>query len=346
MTTGPFSRREFVRGSAAAMATGVTGAVLIGCSGESSDTGRTPIDFLAILDPEGLTFAPELMAIAGGYFADQGLDVTLQRTRGSAPAILSVVAGGAPLTRIEQIEGVVHLSNRGIGIRNVGTVIKESAIRFISSGSAPIREPRDFVGKLIGIPSEGGSTDKTLDLVLSTAGIEPESIERQVVGTAAGIFDLIERGQIHCYAVSIDVANILARQRDNVVIFSPGDFITSGDQFYMVSADGLQEHRDTIRRYLEATYAAIEFMIDDDGFDRTLEILRSQYSFATLENTEIAKASLAEYVRIWTAEGRANLMRTDGDSWQRGYDELVQAGLAEAGHDPSAWYTNELVPTR
>jgi NitT/TauT family transport system substrate-binding protein len=341
----PVSRRDFVRGSAAALATGATGAVLIGCS-EPVDTGRTPVDFLAILDPEGLTFAPELMAIAGGYFADQGLDVTLQRTRGSANAIQQVIAGNAPLTRIEQIEGVLHLANSGVPIKNVGTVIKEAAIRFVSSESAPIREPQDFLGKLIGIPSAGGSSDKTLDLVLSSAGIDPESVERQVVGTAAGNFDLIERGQIFGYAVSLDVANILARQRDNVVIFNPGDFIASGAQFYMASDEGLVEHRETIRRYLEATYAAIEFMIDDEGFDRTLEILRREYSFATLENTENAKDSLAEYVRIWTGEGRENLMRTVDASWRQGYDELVQAGLAEPGRDPGAWYTNELVPVR
>jgi len=341
-----FNRREFVRGSATALAAGGIGAVVIGCGSESVDSGITPLNFMAILDPEGLTFAPELMAIAGGYFADQGLDVTMQRTRGSAPAIQQVLAGNSPLTRIEQVEGVVHLANRGVPIRNVGTVIKESAIRFVSSGNSPIREPEDFVGKLIGIPSEGGSTDKTLDLILSTAGIDPESIERQVVGTAAGNFDLIERGQIYSFAVSIDVANILARQRENVVILSPGDFVASGAQFYMTSEESFVEHRDTIRRYLEATYAAIEFMIDDDGFDRTLEILRSEYDFATLQNTEIAKASLAEYVGIWTAEGRENVMRTDSDNWQRGYDELVQAGLAETGHDPSAWFTNELVPSR
>jgi NitT/TauT family transport system substrate-binding protein len=101
-----------------------------------------------------------------------------------------------------------------------------------------------------------------------------------------------------------------------------------------------------IRRYLEAVYAAIEFMIDDDGFDRTLATLRQQYSFATLEDTPIAKASLAEYVRIYTAEGRENVMRTVADSWQRGYEEMVQVGLAAGGYDPSAWYTNELVPTQ
>lgn len=337
------SRREVMQGSVATVSACGISSLLIGCGSDSVDTGRTRMDFLAILDPEGLTFAPELLGIAGGYFADQGLDVRLQQTRGSAPAIQSVLSDVAPLTRIEQIEGVVHLANSGVPIINVGTVIKESSIRFVSSAAAPIREPGDFVGKLIGIPSEGGSSDKTLDLVVSTAGIDPESIERQVVGTSAGIFDLIERGQIHSYAVSIDVANILARRRDNVVTFNPGDFIASGAQFYMVSTDGLTEHRDTIQRYLAATHAAIEFMIDDDGFDRTLETLRQTYSFATLEDTEIAKASLSEYVRIWTAEGRENLMRTLAESWQRGYEELIGAGLAEAGHDASAWYTNEFV---
>lgn len=346
MRSGSFSRRDLVRGSAAALAASATGFVLVGCGREAPADGRTPVDFLAILNPEGLTFAPELMGIAGGYFADQRLAVTLQQMRGSAPAIQSVVAGRAPLTRIEQIEGVVHLANRGVPIKNVGTVIKESAIRFVSSTRAPIREPGDFVGKLIGIPSEGGSTDKTLDLVLSAAGIDPESVERQVVGYTAGTFDLVQRGDIQCYGVSIDVAKILQQQRDDVVVFSPGDFISAGAQFYMVSDDGLVEHRDIIRRYLQAVYSAIEFIIDDEGFDRTLGILRRQYSFATLMDTAIAKASLAEYVNIWTAEGRENLLRTVADSWQRGYEELVQSGLAEGGHDPSAWYTNELVPTQ
>jgi len=343
MRTGTYSRRRFVR-SAAAIGVGATGMSLIGCSGTDVDDGLTPVTFLAILDPQGLTFAPELMGIAGGYFADQGLRVSLQQTRGSAPAIQTVISGAAPLTRIEQIEGVVHLANLGVPVKNVGTVIKGSAIRFVSSAAAPIREPRDFVGKLIGIPSEGGSTDKTLDLVLSTSGIGLDAVERQVVGVGAGIFDLVTRGTIQAYAVSIDVATILERQRENVVVMNPGDFMTSGAQFYMVSDKGLAEHHDTIARYLEAVRAAIDFMIDDDGFSQTLQILRQQYSFATLDDTDIAIASLREYVRIWTAEGRENVMRTVDTSWQRGYDELVQAGLAEPGRDPSRWYTNEFVP--
>lgn len=339
------TRRDFLRKSAAALTAGATGVVLIGCD-RSHPEGLTPVDFLAILDPHGLTFAPELMSIAGGYFAERGLDVTLQQTRGSAPAIQTVVAGGAPLTRIEQIEGVIHLANRGVPIKNVGTVIKDSAIRFISSGSNPIREPGDFVGKLAGIASQGGSTEKTLDLMLANAGIDPASVERQVVGPSAGNFELIQRGDIACYAVSIDISKILERERDDIVILNPGNHTAASGQFYMMSNDGLVAHRETVRHYLEAVHAAMEFMADDPGFERTIGILRQHYSFATLEDTEIAQASLAEYVGIWTGEGRDNLLRTVGDSWRSGYEELVRAGLAEPGHDPSAWFTNELLPAR
>jgi NitT/TauT family transport system substrate-binding protein len=346
MRSTSLSRRDFVRSSATAIAAGASCSILIGCESDTSDSGLIPIDFLTILDPEGLTFAPELLGIAGGFFAEQGLDVRLQQTRGSAPAIQAIITGGAPLTRIEQIEGAVHLANRDVPIRNVGTVIKESSIRFVSSTAAPVREPSDFVGKLAGIPSQGGSTDKTLDLVVSSVGIDPATIERQVVGYSAGTFDLVQRGNISCYGVSIDVAKILQQQRDDVVVFNPGDFIAAGAQFYMVSTDGLVEHADVIRRYLAAVYAAIEFMIDDVDFEQTLARLRERYSFATLLNTEIAKASLSEYVRIWTAEGRENLLRTSEAAWRRGYEELVQAGLAESGRDPSAWFTNEFVPSR
>jgi NitT/TauT family transport system substrate-binding protein len=345
MFPGNSTRREFLRNSSLALTAGATGVALIGCS-DSAPEGHTAVDFLAILDPQGLTFAPELMGIAGGYFAERGLDVTLQQTRGSAPAIQTVVAGGAPITRIEQVEGVIHLANRGVPIMNVGTVIKESAIRFISSTSAPIREPRDFVGKLAGIASQGGSTEKTLDLMLANAGIDPASVERQVVGPSAGNFELVQRGDVNCYAVSIDVSKILERERGDIAILNPGNFTAASGQFYMVSSEGLVTHRDTIRSYLDAVHAAIGFMANDAGFEQTLEILRQKYSFATLEDTEIAKASLAEYVEIWTGEGDNNVLRTVGDSWQRGYDELVRAGLAEGGHDPSAWYTNELVPAR
>ncbi len=338
----PLTRRSVLKRSAAAFAAASTAPLAISCGGGAVD-GST-LTFLAILPMTTLTFAPELLADAGGYFADQGLDVEFQSTRGSAQAVQLVLAGSAPLTRVGQIEAVSHAANRNAPIMNVGTVMKESTVRFISSERAPLREPRDFVGKLMGIPSEGGESEITLDLLLAASGIDPAEVERQVVGVGPGVFNLVEQGRVAGFIVSIDTAIILERQTPGVVVLDPSDFIDSGAQFYMTSPSELERHREPIRKYLAAVDAAIRFMIDDDGFDETLAILRRKYSFGTLEDDDVAKASLAEYVRIWTAEGRDNVLRTVEESWRRGYDELIRARRAAPGKVPSEWFTNALLP--
>lgn len=345
------TRRELIRGSAAAMTVATGASLLSACSGGEQPTagserpaGRDAVTFLAVLPMTTLTYAPEMLADAGGYFADQGLDVSFQSTRGTAQAIQLVIAGIAPITRIGQIEAIGHAVNRDAPIVNVGTVVKESTIRFVSHSSDPLREPGDFVGKTMGIPSEGGESETTLDLLLAGSGIDPASVERQVVGVGPGVFNLIEQGRIAGFMVSIDTAKILEQQNPDVIVLRPGDFIDSGSQLYMISRDGLAEHPDPIRRYLKAVRAAIDFIIADDGFDESLRIMRRKYTFGTLQNDAVAKESLAEYVTAWTSAGSDNILRTDPARWLAGYEELVAAGQVAAGHDPSAWFTNELVP--
>jgi NitT/TauT family transport system substrate-binding protein len=340
---GPLTRRTFLRNSAGALALAGSGSVLISCGG-GTETGRPKVTFLAIVPLTSLTFAPELLADAAGYFADQGIDTDFQSTHGSAQAIQLVLADGAPITRIGQIEAMGHASNRGAPLMNVGTVIKESTIRFVSTTNAPLRDPKDFVGKTVGIPSEGGETETTLDLLLRSSGVDPNEVKRQVVGVGPGVFNLVEQGRIAGFAVSIDTAKILEKQRPNVAILRPGQFIESGAQFYMVSDDGLVKYREEIKKYLAAVHTALEFIIADDGFDATLRTIRRKYSFATLEDEAVAKDSLQAFVEAWTSQGMENVLRTVPERWQQGYEELVQAGQAEAGKDPSQWFTNELLP--
>jgi ABC-type nitrate/sulfonate/bicarbonate transport system substrate-binding protein len=332
-----------LRASAALTVAGAS-TLLGACGRGDTESQGTAVTFLAALPLTTLTYAPELLADAGGYFADQGLAVSFQSTRGTAQAIQLVLAGSAPLSRIGQIEAMGHIVNSGAPLLNVGTVIKESTVRFVSSAKAPLREPGDFLGKLIGIPSEGGESETTLDLLLASAGIEPERVERQVVGVGPGVFNLVEQGRIGAFMVSIDTAIILERQAEGAVVLNPGDFIVSGAQFYAVARDDLARNREIVRKYLQAVDGAVEFMIADDGFDATLAALRRRYSFATLADDAVAKDSLREYVRVWTKEGRDNVLRTVAESWRRGYDELVAAGRVEGGRDPSPWFTNELVP--
>jgi NitT/TauT family transport system substrate-binding protein len=92
------TRRTFLQGSAGCIAA-VSAVSVSSCAEEESPSGRSrtgtdglvPFPFLAIVPPNSLTFAPELVADAAGHFSHEGLDVTIEVTRGSAQAIQLVL---------------------------------------------------------------------------------------------------------------------------------------------------------------------------------------------------------------------------------------------------------------
>ena len=66
----------------------------------------------------------------------------------------------------------------------------------MSDKKAPLNKPQDLVGKRIGIPSEGGTSETTLDLLIASNGIDVKDVPRQVTGFTPGTFELIRKGRI------------------------------------------------------------------------------------------------------------------------------------------------------
>lgn len=340
------TRRSFLGRAGTAAAAGVGAVLLPSCGGGGAGSGGSDaVTFLNIVPLESLTFTPELVASAGGHFANEGLDVSFQVTRGSAQAIQTVIAESALLTRVGNIETVLAAGPRDAPVINVGMPCKESTIRFVSAARAPIQSAQEFRGKTIGIPSEGGTSETTLDLILSAAGIAPSTVPRQVVGLAPGVFNLVRQGRLDAYVVSIDTAAALERQRPDAVVFNPADAIDAGGQIYLTSQAALdsERDRDLLQRYLRAVRSAMEFVIADESLDETVRVLKSEYDFPPLDTPEVAKDSLRIYVDNWTANGRENLLRTVPQNWTRVYQEMVEAQLVPTGLQPQSWFTNELV---
>jgi NitT/TauT family transport system substrate-binding protein len=338
------------------VALGLSATLLAACGGGSGDSasgdsggGPDKITFLNVLPIETLSFAPELVADTCGQFKEQNLDVTFELTQGSAPGIQTIIAGSAEITRVGDIETIIAAGDKSAPIVNIGTATHRGPIRMVSSTRAPIRSAEDFKGKLVGIPSEGGTSEITLDLILGSAGIPPESVDRQVVGLTPAVFDLVQSGRIDAYVVSLDTAMALAQQQKDAVIFDPSDAIRSGAQNYMTSQEQAEDPQtsDEIKRYMQAIDSAIDFIIKDEknGFGKTMKCISSKYNVPTLDDKQVARAALAGYVDSWLANGQGSILRTDPEQWQTTYEEMVQGGLVDEGMNPDDWYTNDLAPS-
>jgi ABC-type nitrate/sulfonate/bicarbonate transport system substrate-binding protein len=325
--------------------------LLAGCGGAAQTAsapgggGRTPVTFLNVLPIESLTFTPEIMAQAGGHFEREGLDVQFQVTRGSAQAIQTVIAGSALLTRVSDTEMMVAVGARGAPIRAVGQPSQHATIRIVSAADDPIRAPADMRGHMIGIPSEGGTSETLVDTLAATAGLTDADVRKQVVGLAPGVYELVKQGRIDAYVVALDTAVAVQRQQPDAVVLDPSQVIAGGTQVYITSQAALADpaQRDVVARFLRAVQAAQQQVIADQPLDTTLETLGDAYDIPILREPEVAKETLREYIASWQAGG-GQLLETSPDGWARVYDESVAVGLVPGGLDASSWFTNELVP--
>ncbi|MFD0854621.1 hypothetical protein ACFQ07_20455, partial [Actinomadura adrarensis] len=174
---------------------------------------------------------------------------------------------------------------------------------------------------------------------------DPERTRRQVVGLTPGTFDLVQRGRLVGYVVSTDTANLLKSQNPDVGIFDPARFVRADSQAYVTTRSALDQQRDGLRRFMAGIHDAMAAMVADTTFDESIRQLRSRYSFATLDDDAIAKASLRELRESWTGGDRTKpLLVTEQTAWANGYRELTDAGLVKAGANPASWFDNGLLP--
>ncbi|MBE1489787.1 ABC transporter substrate-binding protein [Plantactinospora soyae] len=344
------SRRAFL----GAVALGVSVPLLAACGddsdsgGDGSGGGSKDLTFLSVIPLPSISNAPELLADTGGHFTKHGLNVQFEATQGSPPAIQTVIAGSALLTKLGDIETITAISDKNAPLVNLGGVEKQGLLRFMSSKRKPLTKAEDFRGVTMGLPSTGGTSEKTLDLVLASAGIPRESVKRQVVGLAPGIFELVKSGRIDGYIVSLDTSLSVLAQEPDAVAFAPSSVVSAGSQAYATSKEQLARagNQDQIRRFLQAIADSIRFMVDDEknDFKETIRLIGTKHQVPSFKDPGVAVEALKLFVKSWTVDGVDKVVQTNPDTWRSTYDVMVKSGLVPAGKDPSQWLNADYAP--
>jgi NitT/TauT family transport system substrate-binding protein len=349
------TRRRFMTRSAGALAA-VTGAggLLAACGGDdnggseagsASDSsggskGSSTVQVINILPPQ-LGYTAEYIADIDGYWKKEGLEVKVNTARGSAPAIQAVLSGTALLSWVGWLESVLAIANEGAPIQAVAFTGRRSPLAIVSDKAKPINTPQDLVGKRIGIPSKGGTSETTVDLMLSANNIPPDQVQRQVTGFTPGTFELIKRGRIAGFVIGASQEEQFRQAQPAATFMETEQYVTDG-LTYITSQKGLQSNKETIQAYLRALKGAMEQVLNDKetNFATTIKKLRSKYDFEELKDDKVAQYYINFISSGWVIDGKEKLLKVDEAQWKKTYDAAVKVKAAK----PNVDVTKNLVP--
>jgi NitT/TauT family transport system substrate-binding protein len=309
----------------------VTFAAVIGLAacttGSSPNEGGTTaalreVTLLLGYQPD-VQFAPFYVAQQDGFYADAGLNVTIEHK--DAPDVQRLVADGDAEFGVADATDVMIARSSGIPIRYVSTLYQAFPVALIGPAGEVPSNPAGLAGLAIGTPGRFGSSWHALLALLQAGGLTEDDITvreypqyNQVDGLANGDVDLVtgfrnnDALRLEARGIAVDLLTI-----DDIAPL-PGPGVIVGDTL-------LADEPDLARAFAEATAAAQAAVIEDS--DLGFAAAEAEVS-SIAEDPETARAVLDATVTLWAGDGFAD-GRIDTGLWEAGYATMQGLGFID-----------------
>ncbi len=267
-------------------------------------------------------FAPFYLAQQDGYFADAGLQVTIEHS----DDVLRLVADGQAEFGVADATDVMIARTAGIPIKYVSTLYGHFPVAIIGGPDMVPSEPAGLAGLRIGTPGRFGSSWHALLALLDAGGFTEDDVMireypafNQVEGLLNGDVDVITGFRVNeplqLEAQDFEVAVMTVDE----FVPLPGPGIVAGDEL-LASERGLMIDFTSAVARAQATIA--------QDLDTGLEAAMAEVP-AIGENQATARAVLAATVELWTDAAGHIDPSIDEEVWRSGYETLNGLGLID-----------------
>jgi NitT/TauT family transport system substrate-binding protein len=269
-------------------------------------------------------FAPFYLAQQAGYFADAGLDVTIEHAQGGE--LIRLVADGQAEFGVADATDVMIARTTDIPVTYVSTLFQTFPVAVIGPVGTVPADPAGLAGASIGTPGQYGSSWHALLALLDAGGLTADDVAiraypqfNQVEGLLAAEVGLItgfrnnEPLRLAGQGMDTDLLTI-----DEVApLPGPG---------MIVGAELLADDRDLVTAFAQAVADAQRAVIEDPELGLEAAIT----AVPTLaEDEDTARAVLLATVDLWAGESGEGVGVIAPDIWDSGYRTMADLGFID-----------------
>jgi ABC-type nitrate/sulfonate/bicarbonate transport system substrate-binding protein len=236
---------------------------------------------------------------------------------------------------------IVSRVNNDAPLISIATIAQRSPFFVLSSKDNPVNEIADLEGRTVGMASLGGSMEGTLDLMMSGAGISPDTVEKVKVADSAASFALIEAGRAGAFLGNTSSMIIASSARDDVNVMPIDDGMPG--QVYVARPDQIAENPEKFVAFLRATHRAASEIATTEDLQPILKTIGEMHEVTGLNNLETAQKDLRTNAENWASKGNDNILRNVPEVWEKAVGLLADAKLIDKKVPATELYTNDLL---
>jgi putative hydroxymethylpyrimidine transport system substrate-binding protein len=169
-----------VRRVAASLAAVVCALAAAGCGDDGAEPGAPEGATLVLDFQPNAVHAGIYAAQHRGYFAEEGLELTIREPSSSADSAKLLAAGGADFA-IMDINDYGIARERGADLVAIAAIVQRPLASVIARDRNEVRTVADLAGKTVGVTGVP-SDDAVLDTVLRSGGVDPTKVKRITIG--------------------------------------------------------------------------------------------------------------------------------------------------------------------
>jgi NitT/TauT family transport system substrate-binding protein len=204
-------------------------------------------------------YAPYLVAIEKGYYADEGLalDVTIASGGVATPALLS---GSLDISTSNP--SVLSPALRGAPLKILYTMANRSQYELWST-SPDIKSVKDLKGKQVGIIARGDSFEISMKLALQKLGLPLDYVGYTPLGSAGTLTATLISGALPAVMTTdtdAEVARDAGALARSHLLYDMHKELPMPYSGIAVTEQFLQTHRDALHGFLRATMKAVRYI--------------------------------------------------------------------------------------
>lgn len=219
----------------------------------------------------------DIVALKKGFFEEEGLAVTFNPGGPNAQSVPPVLLGQAVCGQMGSFQ-VLTAYSEGMPVKMFASTYQQSPYIFVSMPHAPVRHPRDFVGKTVAVTPAGRWL---LELILNINHVDPSKVRVLTSGTDLNALKL---GQVDVMASFITNTQAMAALGPDRIVMSVADAgVSYYTGTYFTAASDYEKRKDMLARLVRALSKgwgwayqhrkeAVDLMCDAyPNLDRTVE---------------------------------------------------------------------------